>query len=159
MSGVIAPGTTPFVVNANGSDSWSIPGYFNGVAPWQGSDTFTDFHITFSGLPDGVTLANTFSSSCYDNSQNVFCDDATSVVWTPVLDSPNSISFYAPSGDSGLHPGDTFYTNIFFTGAPDDALHFTGSWTQDGGAVPEPSTLGLAGLGAAALGLWRRRKR
>ena len=73
------------------------------------------------------------------------------------MDTPTSISFYAPDSSAFLHPGDDFYVNLFFTGTPTDSLSFEGSWTQDA-VVPEPSTFVLSALGLLGLGVWRRKR-
>lgn len=163
-SGVInytsAPGGTGygFLVDED-SDSWGIPGYNEGTLPWNLGDGFTDFHITFGGLPNGVSLAVTTSASCGDNTQNVFCHDSPGSVWDAVFDGPNSISFYATSLANVLDDGDRFYVNIFFDGdIVADDLTFAGSFTMDG-AVPEPSTYLLMGAGLGFVALIQKRRR
>jgi hypothetical protein len=66
----------------------------------------------------------------------------------------NTVTFTAPPGDA-LNPGDFFFTNVIFSGAlPDDhVVTFTGAF--DPVPAPEPSSLILLSLGAAALAGWQ----
>src|SRR5262249_10462855 len=141
-SGVLVP-NVPWVINAEGTNSWGAPGAGLGPRSWPGPDGFLDFHIAFTNLPDDVDIDPSFGSDCGTGAGTIVCvaDSAgqNAMLWNPVLDTPDSISFYAPQGSS-LDNGDLFFVNIGFTGAV-STVDFNGSFTQTG--VPEPATFAL----------------
>ena len=143
-----------------GCGSWGIPGLGSGTRPFTGPYTFTDFHISFSGLPSGVTLnaAPATSGFGYDEttrfSVSPFSAD-TSTLWVRFM-FDDSVSFVAADPGTYLFPGRPFFVNVTFTGPINpDRLRFEAAWTT---FVPEPTMTALLGLGLAAIGLVRRRR-
>lgn len=164
-SGTIAPGLA-WAINTSSTDSFGSPGVSQGVLAWPGSPTpqdITDFTVTFSGLPTGVTIdptsLATAAQDCAGNASGgtVFCSTVSGsyVQWTPTLSNGNdTITFEAPTGDS-LNSGNDYFVNIFFNGNEGASVAFTGGWSSTS-TVPEPGSLLLTVAGLGALGLGRR---
>jgi hypothetical protein len=163
-SGTIAPGES-WSVDDFGTFSWGSPGVGEGVLPWPGPPTpqdITDFTITFTGLPTGVTIDPTSlatpAQDCAGNANGgtVFCSSFPSLFtqWIPTLSNGNdTITWEAPAGIS-LNGGDNYFANIFFTGAV-SSVTFTGGWSSPT-PVPEPGSLLFVAAGLCAVVLRRR---
>ena len=140
-----------------GNSVWGIPGNAAGLELFQGPGWVSDFHITFFGLPAGITIDETAGLE-NDLTFRVFdqagIDDFD---WTVDVDG-NTVSFIAPSTAAIMNPGDDFFVNVALTGALSsfDDISFEAEWTMD--VIPAPATLALMGAGLLGLGLARRRR-
>lgn len=159
-SGTIDPGVSwtllPAIDQSPQNSVWGVPGYQQGVLLWP-SPTFgaTDFHVTFTDLPQGVTIDNAPPNGCVGQGLVMCSVEGGANLWTSVLNGPNSVSFFAPSGVVMVQ-FDQFFVNIPFN-APLDHVTFTGEWTQSA-AIPEPGSLALFGTGLLGLAGTLRRK-
>jgi len=153
---ITGPGFTgpiPFVEDANGTISWSIPGVGDGVVPYTGDATANSLEFIFGGggsinVPS-IATGNTDLCEGGTTGGTTMC--AGDSHWTVTDVSADSILFTAPAGGD-LTPGEDFFVNIFFNGhAPANAF---GSFTT----VPEPATwaLFIAGFGLTGFALRRR---
>jgi hypothetical protein len=143
----------PFLSSPRDISVWGSPGLGENYNTWPtGDGQAVSFSITFTGLPDGVTIdqtADTMPTGFDDFSR--FHNDTDTIIWTPSYSGGDSVTFTAPSGYS-MPAGTEFYVNIAFAGGTVDTVDFTGDWTT--AAVPEPGSLLLAAvafLGMAAL--------
>jgi hypothetical protein len=162
-SGTIAPGE-PWLINGLSTNSWSSPGLGLGTTQWPGAPTqqdITDFTITFTGLPTGVTIDPGSLATPADVCSGVFtvfCSGPTFLVgnqWVSTLSNGNdTITSAAPAGIS-LNGGDFYFVNVLFTG-PVSSVTFTGGWSTPT-PVPEPATLGLLSIGLLAISYVGRR--
>jgi hypothetical protein len=136
-SGTITPGGQ-WVINANSTDSWGIPGYGDGAINWPGpGGEINDLTITFSGLPTGVEIDELSSDECTDDATGL-CDVATGTAWTGTIsDGGAEVTFTAPDG-TYLGAGDPFFVNVLFSGDEGTTVTFTGGWSSP---VPEPSSV------------------
>ena len=148
-----------------GCGSWGMPG-LGELVIFTAGGTWSDFHIEFSGLPDGVTIDYDPAASTGDGfdetvrfSVEPFPGD-TSALWTLVEAHDTGLSFATTEPALFLAPGTAFFVNITFTGRIDlDKFSFEAAWTDDSvPTVPEPTTLGLVGLGFATLAFARRKR-
>jgi hypothetical protein len=168
-SGTIAPGNPWLINSAHTNDSWGSPGVLALATLWPGSPTpqdITDFTITFTGLPTGVTIdpASLSTGPCGRNDEFIigteFCSSYDAgitpfVPWTPTLSNGDDTITW----EGGFFPytilngGASYFVSIFFTG-PVSSVTFTGGWSTPA-AVPEPGSLLLlataAGLCVAVL--------
>jgi hypothetical protein len=98
----------------------------------------TDFHITFTDLPAGVTIS----------SGSTFLQLTPSTDEWPSALSNHTITFTAPPRLS-FNSGDNFSSLIILTpGHGLNSVHFSGAWS----GVPEPGTMLLFGTGLLLLG-------
>jgi hypothetical protein len=108
----------------------------------------TDFTITFTELPAGVTIDPTSLSTgqnCAACTQFASSPFVAGNQWVPVLSNGNdTITFTAPTGFE-LNFGREYFVNILFTGR-ESSVTFTGGWSS----VPEPGSGSLLLLGTAA---------
>jgi len=168
-SGTIAPGQ-PFTYDADGAiveGDWGVPGVGSGILTWTDPTTIHDFEITFtlgSGTildPAQVIIGNMSACAGSSGGGTTFCSIAGSMafLWTATLNSTDTgITFVAPAGGD-LVTGDTFFTNIFFSGPDPNGAAFSGAWTTGGATTPEPSSLLLLGSGVVGFAELLRRKR
>ncbi len=139
---------------------WGLPGVGNGEIPFLPVDEFvTDFHVTFTNLPQGVSINQ-------DPVETEFVDFDDGVAWSAMFMDNDTVWFFAPPGER-LETGEEFYVNVLFDGLPSggftdttvfpNGIEFNAEWTMDG-VVPEPSTLAVWTLLALAFGglSWRR---
>ena len=141
----------------NGDGSWGMPGLYEGTIPWLASDWITDLHLTFEGLPTGVTvdpypipmLGSTDESTRFMNVSD-------NVLWDRFIGA-NTVSFVAASSSHRLDAGESFFVNVAFTGPISlDTFSFQAHYTQD--VVPDAgTTLLLLGSALAGLGMLRRK--
>jgi hypothetical protein len=160
-AGAGAAGVDPFGhtwsvgATVNGNTAWGMPGLFESTLDFAGPCCATDFHITFLGVPAGVSIdyVTPEGGPGGTNESTRFSATDDGVLWTRVAGGPASVSFFAPAGTS-LAPGERFFVNVTFDGvyAP---VAFDAVWT----GIPEPGTwaLMLTGLGGV-FGLRLRRK-
>lgn len=127
-----------------GLDSWGIPGLGFGTLGWNGPDDLSKFDITFPKLPDGVSIsavppATTWGG--FDDSTR-FSNVTDTLLWNSAFLGSNTVEFTAPDAASVLHPGDSFFVNVVFTGTVPEAdrTFISGYNTR---ATPEPGPLAL----------------
>ncbi|HTS49689.1 MAG TPA: PEP-CTERM sorting domain-containing protein [Bryobacteraceae bacterium] len=169
-SGTIAPGLA-WSINDGGTFSFGSPGVGESVLPWPGAPTpvdITDFTITFTRLPEGVTIdpasLATPGQDCGGGASGgtVFCSPGPGsepfpgyTQWIPTLSNDDrTITFDAPAGIS-LTAGDDYFVNIFFTQSEGEAVNFTGGWSSP---VPEPMSILLLGTVTVLCTLALRRR-
>ncbi len=169
-SGTISPDSLPWNLTLNsdtvsdlrGVSVWGTPGLSNGDVTWPaGTDPAIAFTITFTDLPDGVTIDQ--SPDPYPTGFDDYTRDHNStdtVIWTPTYTGGDSVTFNAPTGYT-LTPGTQFYINVAFAGGTVDTVNFTGDFETTevlGGEVPEPSSLSLVALGLFGAAIFARKR-
>jgi hypothetical protein len=144
--------TTTF--GSNPALNWGSPGVASGttsygeVLPAYGLELSFDTGTTIIN-PATLNQAGSCPTGSYTGT--VFCDiTAGDVAWPGTLIGSGTIEFLSPSGT--LNPGDTYFTNVFFSS--EASTSFSGSWLT----VPEPGSLSLFTMGFLGLGLIRFRK-
>ena len=161
FSGGGSPGTSgndPFGhIWRIGADSFGSPGLGAGVLAFAGPDSALDYHVRFTGLPQGVVIDPTPASGPGGfETTTRFSNLADFALWTRVIDADGlGVHFLAGPGAS-LETGEQFFVNVHFT-APIQSIAFEASWT--GAAVPEPATVTLLLAGLSGALIRRRRNR
>lgn len=144
--------------NEGGVDAWGVPGLNNGYAEWAGPDSLFSFSVTFTELPNGVSI-NTPDAG--DNAGTRLQNDRTKTYWTATTDGPNTVTFTAPTGSELSAPlADGFFANVTFNGSPAGSA-FTVNYNNAAAAVvPEAGTFALAlpALGMIGAVVIKRRK-
>ncbi len=142
FKGGYSPGNSPGVNTQNGNTRLGGSNEFDigGPTPGSGSGHYSQLNLIGNlTLDPGTTLY----LAPWEGYVPTGSEQFTFLTWTGTL-----------SGTASLAP-DPWYTS--------QGIHFTTEWTADGlvlTAVPEPSALALAGVGAIALlGCLRRRRR
>jgi uncharacterized delta-60 repeat protein len=121
-SGSGPSGTDPFGVafasTPNQSkSSWGMPGLNNGTTLFKAPGSFEGFRVTFSGLPNGVTIAGGDSNTVLNVTPFMAAD-----VWNETV-TGNSILFTSPNpATKRLDQNDQFFVNVIFTGVYDANL-------------------------------------
>jgi PEP-CTERM motif len=164
FSGTMNPNSLPWVVTANdtsvssgfrGISVWGTPGLGAGNDAWpSGIGSATAFTITFTGLPNGVTIDQTADPTPFSfDDYTRFQSPNGSSVWTPNYSGGNSVTFTAPGP---MTAGTNFFVNVAFTGgAVNDSIGFNGSFTT----TPEPGSLSLMFVGLAGAAILARRRK
>jgi hypothetical protein len=150
-----SPGAEPFLWNNFSTLSWGSPGVGSGTTTY--SEALPAYGIILS-FDHGLSVIDTTSfttSSCVGGSGGgtVFCVSPYSApadAWTPISLGTGSMEFLAPSAAADLFPGQTYFGNVFLTS---ESSPFTGDFSGSWLTTPEPSTMSLASMGLAFLGL------
>ncbi len=162
--GTLAGANETWVYDADGGffgDNFGSPGVGNNTTTYDGDGVHAaiGFTITFTGSLGGIDTASA-GVDCGGGSfgGTVFCSSAQ---WTLTTLTDDTATFMAAGPSDYLAIGDSYFADIFFTGASGSSLPtgFSGSWIYADASVPEPASLGLIGIGMAGLGLMRRRRR
>ncbi len=158
-SGSIAPGQS-WVLTSNAANLlrglavWGVPGLGNGDSTWNGSGPVDDLTITFTGLTiDQTPDAN--PNGANDFTRFHLADDTP---WTVSFIGTDTVHFTAPDSSLWLNPGTQFFVNVAFTDSNVQTVNFSGSWSEPGSPVPEPSSLLLLGTGLVGAASSIRRK-
>ena len=162
FSGSGPSGTDPLghawdVKDLGGGTTWGIPGLGDGNQTWLGKDWISDFHIEFFGLPEDVQIIA--GPAGFLGTRFARATGSGFPEWNEAIDGLK-VDFWAPDYiDDRVNPGDEFFVNVVFNTSLSDevirGMSFYASYTM----TPEPSSIILAGLGLAGLGLAVRRRR
>jgi hypothetical protein len=171
-----SPSAEPWLINCAGLGpsgvpcpagdfGWGSPGVGQSFTPYVGATPAMDFEITFPDLlidPSQIPVGITSDCAGREAGGTTFCQDLTewTVSFNPAVD-PHSIAFFAPVGTS-IPSGDEYFVNIFLenptpNGSLPTSVSFTGGWTAEPAAVPEPASMLLVGSGVTWV-LARRKK-
>ncbi len=145
--------------------NWGSPGIGAngqglGGASYGETISATDFQITFAKPLDAGQINNSGGCGGGNNGGTAFCSfvGANPVQW-PATFGTDSITFDAPPGVS-LKQGGAYFVNIFLSpGEGVSGGSFSGDWSAEGTAVPEPASLSMLGAGLLSFGWFRRRRR
>lgn len=130
---------------------WGIPGIGNGIVPYQGAVTATDFHFHC------LTGCGPIQNGALDDTQ-FSLNPFGSTFWTETLNgAADTIDFVSASAADNLTTGRNFFVNIT-TAINLTNFSFEASWTTDQMPVPEPSSVALVMMAMAGLATQRRRK-
>jgi hypothetical protein len=159
---IVTPsGTEPWSVRPiNSSDVWGMPGAGQGLVPWTGGGSERVVTVTFTNLPNGVTISPSLGVGTQMGVQGFAFS-----FWIPTFSNDDrTVTFTAPSAPEQLSPGTDFFMNVTFTGnVAEGGLAFTGAFDpQDASPNPEPTSITLLATGifaAGGFGLVRRRRR
>lgn len=133
--------------------SWGMPGRAQGTRVYNGNFTIEAIEVTFSGLPDGVTVLEGVPT--FRPTMNVTPFGAGDL-WTYDL-TGDTVRFDPPIPSKTLAPGDSFFLYVPFT---DEVVFDDFEFQVTYIGVPEPSSIILASVALAALtALLRRRSR
>jgi hypothetical protein len=165
-SGTIStpPGSIPWAYPGSdaGVFAWGTPGLFDGIATWGGANSESEFTITFTGLPAGVTITPIDLTVGGSTPTTRFDDVTQSIDWNGTI-SPDghTVDFVAPAG-SPLKPGDGFFINVAFSASAGSSVSFSGAFDPQASAVPLPSAFNIGAasmlVGLGCLSLSNRRK-
>lgn len=124
-SGSGASGTdpygTPFISsNTTTVPSWGMPGFQAGTTLFQAPGSYDGFRVSFSGLPNGVTIFETHGNTVMNVTPFSAAD-----IWDKQV-TGDSILFTSPDPvTKRLDQGDSMFVSVLFTGAIDlAALQF-----------------------------------
>ncbi|QDV83430.1 Calx-beta domain-containing protein [Planctomycetes bacterium TBK1r] len=113
-SGVDPFGNPWIASNTTTLPSWGVPGFQAGTINFVGTGSYDGFRVTFSGLPDGVTIDGNHGNTVLNKTPFSSAD-----LWNKEV-TANSVLFTSPDPvNKRLTGGERFFVSVIFTGGLD----------------------------------------